>query len=86
MVLSRIHDPVDGMEISAESSIDDHVCDLLSTSIGNRKPIPEFVCFGCPEQLTDLVQFQRHCATRKHLSAIKGKLFVFSFFIYFLNI
>ena len=32
VVLSRIHDPIDGMDLSAQPVIEDHITQLLSNS------------------------------------------------------
>jgi hypothetical protein len=37
VVLSRIHDPIDGMDLSAQPVIEDHITQLLSNS-GQLKP------------------------------------------------
>jgi hypothetical protein len=55
VVLSRLHDPIDGMDLSALSAVEDHITQLLSTS-GQSKPLPQFVCFACPAIFFDLEQ------------------------------
>jgi len=68
LVLSRIHDPIDGMDISAEPVVEEHITRLLSNS-GNSKPVPQFICYTCPHLSSNLEDFGHHLKTTGHLTA-----------------
>ena len=66
VVLSRIHDPIDGEDLSASPVIEDHITQLLSSS-GQPKPVPQFACFSCPASSGTLKEFSEHVKSQKHL-------------------
>lgn len=69
MALNCIHDPINGSDIRNDQTIENHINDLISRS---GSPIPEFICFSCPEFGTDLDTFSAHSLSAQHLEAVKG--------------
>jgi hypothetical protein len=72
LVLSRVHDPVDGVEISGETVIEEHISELLSSAGGVPKPIPPFVCFACPSTELTMDQLLEHSQSQNHRTALSG--------------
>lgn len=71
MVLARVHEPVDGMDISADEKVEDRLGYLLSTPEASNHP--SFACFSCPDQATSFDKFSQHCQSKAHQKAISGK-------------
>ena len=72
LVLSRVHDPVDGVEISGETVIEEHISELLSSAGGVPKPIPPHVCFACPYLAQSLDQIIEHSQSQTHSQIVSG--------------
>jgi hypothetical protein len=59
------------MDLSAHPTLEDHITDLLS-SAGQLKPMPQYVCYGCPTLCFSFDELVSHFKSAGHTASLNS--------------
>ena len=65
-VLDKIHDQIDGQDISGTELISDKIQDLMMA--GLTKPFNVYLCYSCPALIKTKKDLESHVQTNRHLN------------------